>query len=68
MLDDETKERETDTEVVNALLRDPARIEYYMRSVAKKERLDWKAPLASCVAAIDLTIQKAEDAAAVVRE
>mmetsp|Transcript_1279 Transcript_1279/g.2240 ORF Transcript_1279/g.2240 Transcript_1279/m.2240 type:complete len:159 (+) Transcript_1279:129-605(+) len=51
---------ETDTEVVNVLLRDPLRIEYCMRSVASKERKDWKAPLPSCVIAINLTIQKAQ--------
>lgn len=51
--------RETDVEVVNALLADPVRIEYCMRSAASGERMDWKAPLPACVAAINRTIQKA---------
>mmetsp|Transcript_18545 Transcript_18545/g.36385 ORF Transcript_18545/g.36385 Transcript_18545/m.36385 type:complete len:222 (-) Transcript_18545:23-688(-) len=48
--------REAETEVVNALLKEPLRIEYYMRSVASKERVHWSAPLQRTVAAINLTV------------
>ena len=41
--------KETDTEVVNVMLRDPLKIEYYQRSVASKERLAWMAPKAGAI-------------------
>eukprot|EP00437_Effrenium_voratum_P062351 CAMPEP_0181512212 /NCGR_PEP_ID=MMETSP1110-20121109/61849_1 /TAXON_ID=174948 /ORGANISM="Symbiodinium sp., Strain CCMP421" /LENGTH=128 /DNA_ID=CAMNT_0023642005 /DNA_START=13 /DNA_END=396 /DNA_ORIENTATION=- len=45
ILDGEGKE--TDVEIINCLLRDPTRIEYYKRSVSTKERLEWEAPKAA---------------------
>lgn len=59
---DEGGETESDAEVVNALLRDPVRIEYFARSASTGQRVDWKAPLSSCVAAINLTVDRARAA------
>lgn len=51
---------ESGEEVVNVLLRDPLRIEYYKRSTASHDRLHWPAPLAGVVSAIDKTVEVAK--------
>mmetsp|Transcript_11411 Transcript_11411/g.34431 ORF Transcript_11411/g.34431 Transcript_11411/m.34431 type:complete len:91 (-) Transcript_11411:33-305(-) len=57
-LDAEGNEKED--EVVNALLREPLRIEYYMRHSRTKERVHWSAPKARTVAAVGRTIDIAK--------
>jgi len=47
---------ETDTEVINALLLKPMRIEYYQRAATTKERLLWMAPKSGTADAIEKTI------------
>uniref|UniRef100_A0A7S2AAN9 Uncharacterized protein n=1 Tax=Trieres chinensis TaxID=1514140 RepID=A0A7S2AAN9_TRICV len=59
VLDDDGKE--TDVEIVNALLDHPTRIEYYRRAVGTRERLEWPAPKASAVGAIKKTVELARE-------
>lgn len=64
---DEAGLREGDLEIVNALRRDPLRIEYYQRHLVTKARMHWAAPVANAASAIATTValaRRAEEAAA----
>ena len=52
--------KETGSEVINALLKSPPRIEYYQRSTTTKERVHWLAPQVSIAAAIEKTVVDAQ--------
>ena len=52
--------RETDLEVVNALLTKPLRIEYYQRDRTTRARVPWDAPRDSAMRAIEITIAMAQ--------
>jgi hypothetical protein len=52
--------KETDEEIVNAMHSSPLRIEYFMRSVATKERNHFPAPRASVIASIAKTVELAK--------
>jgi len=49
----------TDMEIVNELLKGPARIEYYQRNYKTGERIYWKAPAAPVMGSINKTIENA---------
>ena len=48
---------ETDAVVMNVLLQDPLRIEYYQRHGKTKERTFWAAPKAGAMGAIAKTVE-----------
>jgi len=56
--------KETDFEVMNCLLSDPLRIEYYARSVSTKERQPFQAPKDKALFAIEKSIDIAKAASA----
>lgn len=61
---DEAGRNEGELEVVNALHREPLRIEYYQRRVLTRERVPWAAPRASAAGAIEATVALARAAEA----
>merc|ERR1719228_2394739 len=53
---------ESDVEIINVLLKDPVRIEYYQRNKNTKERIFWHAPKEACLHSINKTIENAAGA------
>lgn len=51
---------ESDEEIINVLLKNPLRIEYYKRSRASKQRVHFPAPQASVVDSINKTVALAK--------
>mmetsp|Transcript_29791 Transcript_29791/g.91404 ORF Transcript_29791/g.91404 Transcript_29791/m.91404 type:complete len:218 (+) Transcript_29791:1953-2606(+) len=56
----DASDKETDDEIVNAMHRNPIRIEYFKRTVHKKERVHFKAPTAGVVKSIATTVEMAK--------
>lgn len=58
----DAKGSEGPLEIVNTLLRNPLRIEYYQRDRVTLQRVSWAAPVASAADAIEATLRLAQAA------
>jgi len=54
-------DKESDEEIINALYKDPTRIEYFKRSRSSGARLDWNAPKHLVLEAINKTVEMARN-------